>query len=245
MNLFSAGLSLVGRRANNEDALCDAPALGLFAVADGLGGYEGGEVAAQLTVSRLREVVEASQVAPRSAWPPEELEYLSSEESLLAAATAAAHRAILAWQRGPLHQMGSTVVAALAAGARLTVAHVGDSRCYRLRAGVLELLTRDHSLFTELVQAGFTGDRKTCPFKHQVTRALGFPTSAQPDVATFYLAPGDAYLLCSDGLYDALDDARLADGLRLPPVEACRDLALAAFEAGSRDNITGVVFRCD
>ncbi|MCC6337093.1 MAG: serine/threonine-protein phosphatase [Myxococcales bacterium] len=244
MHLTSAGLSHVGRRSNNEDALCDAPALRLFVVADGLGGYEGGEVASQLTVSLLREFIDDNRRDPQGTWPIREAKHRSYEENLLTAATVAAHRAILEKRSGALSQMGSTVVAALVCGEKLVVAHVGDSRLYRLRDGAVTALTRDHSLWAELEAAGTAGDRKSFPWKNQITRALGLDGHAQADVASFSLEPGDVYLLCSDGLYDPLDEARLKAGLELPPEAACRNLVQAAFDAGSHDNITGVVVRC-
>jgi serine/threonine protein phosphatase PrpC len=244
MDLLSFGLTHVGRRTNNEDALCDAPSLGLFVVADGLGGYEGGEVASSLAVSRLREFVEDQRRDPQGTWPIRELKQRSYEENLLAAAAAEAHRAILERRAGRLSQMGSTVVAALVCGERLVVAHVGDSRCYRLRAGTLEALTRDHSLWAELEAQGTAGDRRQFPWKNQITRALGLDEHALADVASFGVEAGDVYLLCSDGLYDPLEDARLTAGLALPPEAACRDLVQAALDAGSQDNITGVVVRC-
>lgn len=243
MDLTSFGLTTVGRRTNNEDALCDAPSLGLFVVADGLGGYEGGEVASSLTVSLMRGFIEDNRRDPQGTWPIRELKQRSYEENLLAAATVVAHRAIVEKRGGALSQMGSTVVAALVCGNRLVVAHVGDSRCYRLRDGAVTALTRDHSLWAEMEAAGTAGDRKHFPWKNQITRALGLDGHSQADVATFPVETGDVYLLCSDGLYDPLDDARLKAGLSLAPEAACRDLVQAAYDAGSHDNITGVVVR--
>ena len=125
MNLSSFGLCSVGRRSNNEDALCDAPQLGLFVVADGLGGYEGGEIASSLTVAALRRFVEDNRRDPEGTWPIREAKGRSYEENLLVAATVVAHREIAARREGILSQMGSTVVAALVHDTRLIVAHVG------------------------------------------------------------------------------------------------------------------------
>jgi serine/threonine protein phosphatase PrpC len=245
MNTHSFGLSHVGRRSNNEDALLEARALGLFAVADGLGGYEGGEVASKLTVSALQSFVEANQRDPLGTWPIRALKSRTFEENLLAAASVAAHREIAARRTGTLSQMGSTVVAALLRDRTLTVMHCGDSRLYRLRDGVVTALTRDHSVWAEMEAAGLAGDRAGFAWKNQITRALGLEGHSNPDVATFEAKPGDVYLLCSDGLYDPLEAPRLREGLSLEPEDACRDLVCAAFEAGSHDNITGVVVRCD
>lgn len=244
MNTLSFGLSHVGRRSNNEDALLEARALGLFAVADGLGGYEGGEVASKLTVSTLEHFVAANQRDPQGTWPIREQKSRTFEENLLAAASVAAHREISARRTGSLSQMGSTVVAALLRGERLTVMHCGDSRIYRLRDGVVSALTTDHSVWAEMEAAGLAGARANFQWKNQITRALGLEGHSSADVATFEVKRGDVYLLCSDGLYDPLAEPRLQEGLGLDPESACRDLVSAAFEAGSHDNITGVVVRC-
>ncbi len=244
MNTLSAGITLTGRRSNNEDAMLDASALGLFAVADGVGGYDGGEVASRLTVTTLARFIEDNRRDPQGTWPIKEQRSRPYEENLLAAAAVAAHREILSQKEGKLAQMGSTVVAALLTGAHLTVMHCGDSRLYRLRDGAVAALTRDHSLWAEMQAAGIAGPRAEFAYKNQITRALGLiSTGPLADVQTFEVQSDDVYLLCSDGLYDPLDDARLKAGLSLPPSEACDDLSRAAFEAGSADNITAVVFR--
>ncbi|MDP2274702.1 MAG: protein phosphatase 2C domain-containing protein [Archangium sp.] len=244
MNTLSSGLTHVGRRSNNEDALLEAPGLGLFAVADGLGGYEGGEIASKLTVSVLEKFVMNNQRDPQGTWPIRESKSRTFEENLLAAASAAAHLEIAGRRTGTLSQMGSTVVAALLRGDKLTVMHCGDSRIYRLRGGEVKALTRDHSVWAEMEAAGLAGERAGFAWKNQITRALGLDGHSMPDVVTLELKRGDVYLLCSDGLYDPLRPERLAAGLTLEPEAACRDLVSAAFEAGSHDNITAVVVRC-
>jgi PPM family protein phosphatase len=243
MDTTSAGLSIVGRRSNNEDAWLDAPLLKLFVVADGLGGYEGGEVASRLTTATLGQFITDNRRDPQGTWPIRELKCRSFEENLLAAAGVAAHREILGRKQGALSQMGSTVVAALFHGASMTVMHCGDSRLYRLRDGVVSTLTRDHSVWAEMEAAGLVGARADFAFKNQITRALGLDGHATCDVATFSVERGDMYLLCSDGLYDPLDEARLRRGLELAPEQACADLVQAAFDGGSHDNITGIVVR--
>ncbi|MFO0595295.1 MAG: protein phosphatase 2C domain-containing protein [Myxococcaceae bacterium] len=243
MNTTSAGVTLVGRRSNNEDAMLDCSPLGLFAVCDGLGGYEGGEIASRLATTTLEQFVDRNRRDPLGTWPVKEDRSRSYEENLLAAATVEAHRAILGQKSGRLSQMGSTVVAALFHGGRVSVVHCGDSRAYRLRDGAVTQLTVDHSVWAEMQAAGLAGPRGEFQFKNQITRALGLDGHAKADVRTFDVQPGDVYLLCSDGLYDPLDDARLKVGLSLSPSDACDDLARAAFEAGSADNITAVVVR--
>lgn len=241
MNVISAGLSVVGRRSNNEDAWLEASSLGLFAVADGLGGYEGGEVASRLTTETFARFVDDNRRDPQGTWPIREQRSRSYEENLMAAASVAAHQAILEQKSGRLGQMGSTVVAMLLHGTRLTVLHCGDSRLYRLRDGAVTLLTRDHSVWAEMQAAGLAGERAEFAYKNQITRALGLSDSLGADVTQLEAQPGDVYLLCSDGLYDPLDDARLKVGLQKSPREACDDLVRAAYEAGSHDNITAVI----
>ncbi|MFT3712488.1 MAG: protein phosphatase 2C domain-containing protein [Archangium sp.] len=243
MNTLSAGITLTGRRSNNEDAMLDASALGLFVVADGLGGYEGGEIASKLATSTLGTFIEQNRRDPQGTWPIREQKSRSFEENLLAAAGVAAHREILSRKEGALRQMGSTVVAALISGRTLTVMHCGDSRLYRLRDGAVVTLTRDHSLWAEMDAAGLAGDRATFAYKNQITRALGLDGHATCDVATHSVEAGDVYLLCSDGLYDPLDEARMRAGLSLEPSAAVDDLSRAAYELGSADNITAVVVR--
>jgi serine/threonine protein phosphatase PrpC len=243
MTTQSAGLTLTGRRSNNEDALLERAELGLFVVADGLGGYEGGEVASRLTTSTLGEFIEENRRDPQGTWPVREVKTRTFEENLLTAAAVAAHREILSRKEGALSRMGSTVVAALFHGKQVTVLHCGDSRLYRLRDGVVVPLTRDHSLWAEMEAAGMAGNRADFAYKNQITRALGLDGHATCDVATHAVEPGDVYLLCSDGLYDPLDAARLRAGLTLSPRQACDDLSRAAYEAGSADNITAVVVR--
>lgn len=176
----------------------------LFGVADGIGGYEGGEVASALTVATLAEVVGLS------AGPP---------EARLAAAAAEANRRILQLQtaRGAeLRAMGTTLTAlAIAPSGQAGVAHVGDSRLYRLAGGALSALTRDHNVGTELLREGLIDPAALAhhPQRHMLTRALGVGPDPNPDTFSLAVVPGDAFLLVTDGLIDALGEdgiARLA-----------------------------------
>ncbi len=237
--------SVVGRRSNNEDQFCAVPELGLFVVADGMGGYEGGEIASRLAVEELRHFVERNRRDPGGTWPCKEDKKRQYDENLLSAASLSAHLQIAAHRTERLRQMGSTVVTLLLDGSRATCAHVGDSRLYRLRGAVLAQLTRDHSFWAELEAAGGTDvERKNFGWKNQITRALGVDGNHRADTATHDLAPGDTWLLCSDGLYDPLEAAELIAALSLPTAqEACEAIIRRAFEAGSQDNITAVVVR--
>jgi serine/threonine protein phosphatase PrpC len=243
MHLLVSGSTHVGRRTNNEDALCRADELGLFVVADGMGGYEGGEIASSLTVEAMRDFVAANRRDPEGTWPVRANHARTFEENLLDAAIVFAHRKIVSQRTERLGRMGSTVVAALVSGRRLVVAHVGDSRLYRLRDGALSALTRDHSYFAELEAQGWAGDRKSFPYKNQITRALGIDGASAADVATWDVKERDVFLLCTDGLYDPIDEPALAAALALTPDEACSRLTELALQAGGTDNITGLVLR--
>ena len=237
-------LTHVGRRKNNEDSLCVRPELGLYAVADGMGGYEGGEVASHLAIDELIAFVVRNRRDPSGTWPCKEDKKRSFVENLLAAGVMVAHQQIVAQRHDELAQMGSTVVAAIAEAGRLFFAHVGDSRLYRLRAGQLEQLTKDHSLWAELEANGLGGGRtrEDFPYRNQITRALG-TNVARPDLGSVELASGDTYLLCSDGLYDPLNDEVVARLMALPLEEAAPALVQAAYDAGGSDNISVVMLR--
>lgn len=243
MTLTTAGLTQVGRRTNNEDALLNDPTLALFIVADGMGGYEGGEVASALAVEAMRCFVADNLRDPEGTWPIRAHASRSYDENLLGAAAVAAHQAIVRHRTERLSRMGSTMVAALVRENHLVFANVGDSRLYRVRQGTVTQLSKDHSYWAELNAAGFGGDRAAFAYKNQITRALGIDNACAADVSLVSVESGDTYLLCSDGLYDPLDDATMASALSLEPVAACERLVDAAFERGSTDNITAVVFR--
>ncbi len=245
MHLDSAAATHVGRRKNNEDAFCLAPSLGLFAVCDGMGGYEGGEVASALAVEALEAFVARAQRDPDGTWPCKQDRKRTLLENVLKAAALEAHRAIAQKRHGPLNQMGSTVVALLFDGARLAIGHVGDSRLYRLRDGVLTRLTRDHSLYEELVAQGHAlGERAEFPYRNQITRALGLEGANVAETACAELRPADTFLLCSDGLSEPVREPRLVELLANDSVEeACASLVREAYAAGGTDNITAIVVR--
>jgi len=254
MNIESCACTAVGRRDNNEDALLHLPgiaeSLGLFVVADGMGGYEGGEVASHLVVDTVEEVYRRYLADGEATWPFLLPVKGSRDESLLAAAIRLAHGAVAARRSGRLANMGSTVAALVLRDGGAVLGHVGDSRVYRWRQGELDQLTRDHSLFEEMRAAGGAlqmQSKRDCPYANVITRALGLSDKAEPDVETVKVQPGDVFLLCSDGLSDPLSDSELGrlltacaqDGL----VGVTRRLVQAAYDAGGKDNITAVTVR--
>jgi serine/threonine protein phosphatase PrpC len=222
--------------------------LGLFVVADGLGGQEGGEVASQCVVDAFASFGERLAFDRDATWPHQPDPRRSREENVLAACTLVAQRIIVARRVGRLKEMGSTVVAiALGPDGKAAVAHVGDSRLYRLRGGALESLTRDHSVLEEMRAMGVeTPPRGQTPYGHLITRALGTPR-ADPSMRPLELQPGDIYVLCSDGLYEPLGPEEMTRRLleASSASEACQSLVDGAYAAGGRDNITAVVLRVD
>ncbi len=212
-------------RANNEDAYFIAPTRDLFLVADGMGGHAGGEIASATIV----EVVTDDD--DRSTWqnPVQDLPSL-----LLKADAAVRDKAVDA-----LTNMGSTVVALYFAHEQYWVAHAGDSRAYRFRDDALQRLTNDHT--PDFALNGVTG--AACRRTGMITRAVGVGAATEFDVSVGQAESQDRYLLCSDGLTDAVDEIRIADILRqnLPPDAAVARLISAANAAGGPDNITAVV----
>jgi serine/threonine protein phosphatase PrpC len=241
MMIDSYAMSIAGRRTNNEDAICAQPGLGLFVVADGMGGYEGGEIASALAVDAIHELVRRTAGDADVTWPYKIDPRRSVSENELMVATRLAADRIAARRDGELRDMGSTVVALRLVGGHAVIAHVGDSRVYRLRGGVVAQLTIDHSLAAQLEAAGTPPDAHFA-WRHVITRALGTATS-EPDVQCQAVERGDVFLLCSDGLSEVLDPAHIAALLAAPVEAACRALIDAAYAAGSRDNISAVVVR--
>lgn len=244
--LTSAGRSEAGRRKGNEDAFCAKSELGLFAVADGVGGYEGGEVASRLAIDTLVAFFQRNRDDPESTWPWKLDPKRSFAENLLSVGTRLADAAIAARKEGRLAGMGSTIAGLVVRGSRAAIGHLGDSRVYRLRGGALQAMTRDHSLWQEMADAGASDyrSRTDCPWGNVITRALGLKGDGVPEVKDVELAPGDTFLLCSDGVSEPVPEEVLGRVLaECEPAQACRRLVDEALARGSRDNVTAVVVR--
>jgi protein phosphatase len=237
-SIETASLTDVGRRrSSNQDAygelLADSGAR-LLIVADGMGGHAGGATASRVAIETIEEVVGRSTDAP---------------ETLLRAALEAANSPVHeeAKKDASLSGMGTTGVALLFQPDGSTwVAHVGDSRAYRLRDGNLEQLTPDHSLVAELERRGMitAEEAQTHPRRNEVLRSIGVEPEVEVDVAQVDARPGDQYLLCSDGLSGVVDDDEIAaELLHAPPEVAARRLVDAANEHGGPDNITVQIAR--
>ncbi len=246
LKITYAGQTHTGRRKNNEDALLTRPDLGLFAVADGMGGYEGGEVASRAVVEAVEGFFRRTADDPDATWPFALDRAISWAENLLRVAVHLANKAVFARKEGNLRRMGSTVAALLLSDGAASVGHVGDSRVYRLRDDALEQLTRDHSLYEEVAAASESPpSRADYPYANVITRALGTPCP-DPDLRREPLRPGDLFLLCSDGLTEKLADDELASIMEGDHLDrAVTNLVEAALESGARDNVTVVLVRVE
>ena len=234
-------------RAHNEDSIIVCASAGLAVLADGMGGYNAGEVASGIATSEIQRIIEAQPLtdAIDQAEDP-----LMAADWLLHQAVAVANLAILdASDKEPDYNgMGTTVVAALFHDDTVTIAHVGDSRAYRLRDRQLQQITRDHSLLQEQLDAGLLTleQAQFAQHKNLITRAVGVDPHLDADINAFDVAPGDCYLLCSDGLSDMLSDARIADILIACGADittAVQDLVAQANAMGGRDNISVILIR--
>jgi protein phosphatase len=229
----AAGLTDTGRkRRQNEDAfVCDPP---LFAVADGMGGAQAGELASRLAAAAIEEGSSG-------------LDGEAGVAGIIRTANARIFERAL--QDPAVAGMGTTATVALVdeLGGKLTLAHVGDSRAYRFRSGRLEQLTVDHSLVGELVRSGrLTEDEAAVhPHRSVITRALGTEAEVEVDTHSVELAPGDLVLICSDGLSAMVRDdeiVRVLDRTGGDPHLAADALVRAANDAGGEDNVTVVLF---
>ncbi len=224
-------------RENNEDSFALAPESGVAVLADGMGGHAAGEVASRLAVETLMHRL------------PTHLAALPAPQALLQAIKEANSAVFAAAARDPACAgMGTTVVAGLFTPQTVHLAHVGDSRAYRLRAGRLECLTEDHTLAQEWVARGALSPdvARLSPYRHVLTQALGTEATVQPVLREEATAPADIYLLCSDGLTDMLTDTAIEQLLIEHEADlagAAEHLIQAANAAGGVDNVTVVLAR--
>jgi protein phosphatase len=242
----AASLTDVGRqRSNNEDSFIywepdsdeDFRRKGRLAViADGMGGYEGGQEASRLAVETVRSVYDNG--------------FAGDPQETLVEAFEAAHQNIqrFAQDHPQFYGMGTTCTALAIVDRQLSFAHVGDSRLYLIRAETITRLTRDHSYVGRLVESGIvrSEDAESHPQRHILTAALGSGREVTPNVPEhpFPLEEGDTLLLCTDGLWGLVGDPDLARVVQTnPPAEACLKLVSMALERGGPDNITVLVLR--
>jgi serine/threonine protein phosphatase PrpC len=221
-------------RATNEDRFVARPDLGLWAVADGMGGHEAGELASSTLAEALNSVGKADSAA----------DLLARVEKCIARANMALRREGAA--RGSL--IGSTLATLLVHGARYACLWSGDSRVYRLRDGEFRQITRDHSAIQELVDSGaLTPEQaRTSPHRNVVTRAIGVSRVPELELVEGEVLPHDRFLICSDGLYGHVDDPELHRHLEADdPRRACSDLVSLTLDRGASDNVTVVIVLCE
>lgn len=236
-------------RSHNEDSITLEPEIGLAVLADGMGGYNAGEVASGIATALISN--ETKEAMTRI--EPHTVDHNSGK--LIAAALM---REVIAKANASIYQsantqpqyagMGTTLVVTLFCDDKLTVAHIGDSRCYRLRSQKLEQITRDHSLLQEQIDSGLLSKEaaRHSQNKNLVTRALGIEPEVEPEINTFDVLPDDIYLVCSDGLNDMVEDedieltlSSLAANLPL----AADQLVQMANDAGGRDNVSVILIK--
>lgn len=245
--LTAGAVTHVGRvREQNEDSHVVDDSLGLFAVADGMGGHAAGEVASRLALDTVRRVVREGH-ARISAYrqDPRSREAGQSVLKLLEEAAQAACQAVhdLGMRDDDKRGMGTTLSLLLALDGHAFVAHVGDSRIYLVRSDKVHQLTQDHTLQNELLKRGKLSPEAISKVaqKNALTRAIGVYASVEVDTLQLDLLPGDRALLCSDGLYTYLKKDELVSILEAPPQEAAQRLVALANQRGGHDNITAIV----
>ncbi len=240
---LSAAVDPGRARSNNEDSVALDNEVALAVLADGMGGYNAGEVASNMATSFIRTEL--------GRWLREAHAHASDAEVRRAMDICVdnANRAIFnAANSNPQYAgMGTTLVVAIFRDGRLLVGHVGDSRAYRLRGGRLQQITRDHSLLQEQIDAGLITPEQAAfsANKNLVTRAVGVEDTVLLETHHHDVQPGDMYLMCSDGLSDMLDDASIGQLLLAHDSleSGCRALIDAANDAGGKDNISVVLVR--
>ncbi len=235
MRVRSCAISDVGKkRQKNEDSYLINDELSLFIVADGMGGHAGGEYASRIAITTIEENFKDS--IKNGAEPEKILEGSIKEAGSRIVKKAEEDRA--------LKGMGTTVIALHLADKRAILGHVGDSRAYLFRDGVLEQVTEDHSLVNEQVKSGLISEEeaKTHQFKNIITRSLGVTPEVDVDLITKKLKAGDAFILCSDGLSNLVETTEMEKELReRETVLAAKAMVDLANKRGGDDNITVIV----
>jgi serine/threonine protein phosphatase PrpC len=250
MQVIAQGLTHVGRqRQHNEDSFVVDEDHHLFLVADGMGGHAAGEIASRIAVDSISEFILHTK-EDDGTWPHAYDEHFKRSTNRLMAAVRLANTRVLEAMRkdARLRGMGTTVVACMADGDTMSVAHVGDSRAYLIRDQQLSRITNDHSWVFEQVQAGMLteAEAEKHPLRNVITRALGGALQVSPDASEIECRTGDVYLLCSDGLTGMVPEPEI---LRLVTendsdlTRACQQLVEMANERGGLDNVTAILVK--
>jgi protein phosphatase len=238
-------------RSKNEDSIGFDSALGIVVLADGMGGHRGGEVASSMTVDTI--INEMQQSLPKiTAGEIDENSGFSRESICIQDAVVTANEKVYgAAEANPEYKgMGTTIVMLQFYNNSFSLAHIGDSRCYRLRSNKFEQITRDHSLLQELIDRGFytPEEARNSMNKNLVTRALGIDPIVMPDIQEDIVLKNDIYLLCSDGLTDLVEDEDIYLTIMQFSAnleEATKQLITKANQKGGKDNISVMLCRID
>jgi len=249
--LTMAGITDPGMvRNHNEDCYLIVPQKGLAILADGMGGHLAGEVASSLAVNVISRYL--TDNLPHARKTRKDADGFSAEARTVLKAVELANGTIYETSRSrpEFSGMGTTVVVAVFRANKLCVAHVGDSRLYRMRHGALTCLTEDHSMVQELLRQGLitAEEARTSNARNLVTRALGVDASVRPDVHEYTVQAGDKYLLCSDGLNDVLTDDDIQGmlvnyGANIE--DAIHKMVMVVNAKGGPDNVSVVAVRAD
>jgi PPM family protein phosphatase len=246
MELTVGSRTDVGPRKMNQDHHGWWPELGLFVVADGMGGHNAGEVASHLAVETIRGFIADSATAADVTWPFGFEVKNSVDTNRLTTAVRLANRKIYSeGSRSPdLSGMGTTVVAALVAGERITIVSVGDSRLYRFRNGTLEQLTKDDTWLASVLGEKHAEDADPQhPLRHVLTSVVGTKDDVRTDAREEQIQAGDRFVLCTDGVHGKLDASSLASLLSSSPsaADGASVLVTEAISRGTSDNATALV----
>ena len=250
MEIKAYGLTHVGRqRQHNEDSYLVADEAKLFLVADGMGGHAAGEIASRIAVDSISEFILHTK-EDDGTWPHAYDEHFKRSTNRLMAAVRLANTRVLEAMRkdARLRGMGTTVVACLADGETMSVAHVGDSRAYMIRNNQLQRITNDHSWVFEQVQAGMLteAEAEKHPLRNVITRALGGALQVTPDASEIEVKEGDVFLLCSDGLTGMVPEDEILKVVTQSNGDlekACQRLIEEANERGGLDNVTAILVK--
>lgn len=245
---YAAKTDVGMKRVHNEDCFAVLEQQHVFIVADGMGGHASGEVASKLATDTIREFYHHTDQDEDATWPFKLDLTLSFEENRLACAIKLANNRIFEAASADLSRkgMGTTIVASAVIGERICIAHVGDSRAYRIRGGQIAQLTRDHSLLEDYKDANPTmtlEEQDRFPHKNVITRALGLRDNVEISLQTHDIATGDIYLLCTDGLSGMITAQEMLEIANEPSSlgRAVADLVDRANRNGGTDNVTTVV----
>jgi len=253
MRIESCGLTNPGlKRSHNEDHFACADDIGLYLVADGMGGHAAGEIASSAAIGEIIDFMRRFRAERDLTWPYDFNPQLNAAENALVTAILMANQAVCnqANENQAYGGMGTTIVGLMIYDSQGAVAHVGDSRLYRLRGSEFSLLTFDHSWVNEQLRQNVITEQeaKSHRWRNVITRALGNRTDLQVDIEAVSLAPGDTYLLCTDGLSGMVCDEemqRILQDSQNDLDKACRQLIAQANANGGIDNTTAVVVRID